>query len=157
MSDLLFGYRTAPVPENSRRDRTTSIELYGDGTLMYRTLINSVLEESRVQFQVSRECVRTIQSIIDQNRKMLADARRHLNASLPTEQENVFIFDGIYIIDWNKIRSDMEELYEKNPDELRRPFCPSLEENDVMQVFQQICRVLQEEDLSWNRLRYLMI
>ena len=156
MNDLVFGYRTAPPLEESLKNRTSSFELYRDGTFIYRSFRHPDTEESRVQFQVSAGGVERICRIISENRSLLRSAEKSLNANLPLDYENIFMFGDIRIVDWNKIRSEFDELYEKNPDELRRPARAMLEENYVMQVFTGICRILQSEDLQWNRMKYFL-
>lgn len=142
--NLLFGYRKTN-PEDGTP--LLSIFLSRDGTLSCSSAEPRTGNLKKVSFTVSDECVRTVSGMIAGNRDWLARCAERINS--PSEAfsgENVFIFDGLLIADWDLSRWFLEEDRRKHPEYYANSVKVYLTENYIRRLFDEICSVIEADE-----------
>ena len=144
---ILFGYRTG----RSEGGPESTMSLMEDGLLEYARAGGR-----RASFSVSDACLHTVRKILEENRDLLTQYAREINADNSLDNENCFIFGGIEIIDWDLTRWYLEEDRKKHPEYYSNSVKVELTETYVRGIFDEICQVIEQDEKKMRYARMIM-
>lgn len=141
-NDPIFGYHKVNADFLE-----ISTSLYPDGILLFQTRDTENDGRRDTIFTVTDGCIQKVRKIITSCADDLRQYARQINGHLAhLESENYFVFGDLKIIDWDLSRWYLEESREKYPGYYKNMVKVELTENYVRAIFDEICRVIEEDE-----------
>jgi hypothetical protein len=148
--DVLFGYCNEPTYGLKGEFVGHSFIIYNNGIGLYTTYITGIGKDKEEIFEISQEAVKKIESILNQYKNDIDTLETNLYNGSCDGSFNVFIFNGkkietlnINYVDEEKVKRDNPKYYEGYKDVI-------LQENKIMDIFTEICEILEEEKIKLN-------
>ncbi|MGG7175706.1 hypothetical protein ACQPV1_20755 [Clostridium neonatale] len=142
--NIIFGYKTGPsCGFFDKDDGGFSVEVLSNGIIEYKTYLFDNKVKSKENYKINDKNLNKIKNILDTYSDEINSIPTNLDNGSCDGDINLFIFNDKEIIAWNIKYSDIKKVQKKNPDYYEEYHKNIKYENIVIDVFNDIVKVLK--------------